>query len=750
MGLNIDIYTLPSLIALITTAALGCLVYFKGRESPINKAFTRWVLCLVIWHMGVFAMYQTQNERVALMLSRFVHIGIIFIPVTFLHFVFNLTNKIHRHKRKMLSFGYILSFIFMISNFTPYFIKEVKKLKYAFYGAPGVMYAPFLAIFAILVCYALFLLYLENSRTSGARGNQIKYVLVASLIGYSGGAIDFLPIFGINVYNIGNFVNLIFVSIVTYAIVRYRLMDIKVAITRAGIFSIVYAFVLGAPFLLGYKYGLWHHSTWVMLILATLGPFIYLRLEKRTKELLYKTEFKRYEILRKFSKTLLLIKDLDKLLELIAYRLVKTLKVTFAGVYLYDKQNDGYLLKSYRPLNYPDVPKEALLTKGDPLIKALFLWKKELLREEIKDLSFPKNTDADNYIDLDMVQCRMQQVSATLIIPHFIDNDLLGFLVLGDKEKHAIYTEEDINILSALSNSAALAIENSLFLIDLKATQAELFNAKRISELGYMASAMGHEINNRLQAIYTAAFDMADNPAVCNSINNNPEAKEVFANDIKNINENIEDATAIINELKTYARPQDKTKQDLYPVNLKEVIDKTLTVVRLQSGKAFDIIDFRVDIPKAAPKVLGNFVQLQQVFVNMLNNAHDAILEKKNYTAAHPELNLNNYNGKIKITIEKTKNMLTIHIIDDGIGMTEDIKKRLFIPLYTSKASADRKTKRGITGGTGIGLYTLQTILRRHNGSVAVHNTERLKGTDFLITLPIAREKELKKETAKI
>jgi len=736
----------------LTTAfvnlVLGGMAYFKHKTVLTMRFF---LLCasVAIWSAGLGLEVISDSREIALFWSRFLHMGVIFIPITYLHFIVKAL-ELDSQNRRLIIFIYLFSFVFSLANFSDLVVKDVSaKLSYNYYTDPGKLYPVLLLMFSIIIGYAIYLLFSSIKATTGNLKNQLRYIIIATLIGFGGGVMTFMPVFGVGGFNWGMYFVPIYPFVLYYAIVRYRLMDIRVAITRAGIFSVVYTFVLGIPFWLGYKYGLWYHSTWVMLILATLGPSIYMRLEKRSKELLYKTEFKRYETLRKFSKTLLLIKDLDKLLELIVYRLVKTLKVTFTGVYLYDKQNDGYLLKSYRPLNYPNVPKEALLAKSDPLIKALFLWKKELVRDEVKNLPLSKSVDANNHIELDAVKRRMQQVSATLIIPHFVDNDLLGFLVLGDKEKHAIYTEEDISILSSLSNSAALAIENSLFLIDLKATQAELFNAKRISELGYMASAMGHEINNRLQAIYTAAFDMVDNPAVSNSIENNPEAKEVFAKDIKYINENIEDATAIINELKTYARPQDKTKQDLHPVNLKEVIDKTLTVVRLQSGKAFDIIDFRINIPKTAPRVLGNFVQLQQVFVNMLNNAHDAILEKKNYIAAHPELNLNNYNGKIKVAIEKTKNMLNIHIIDDGIGMTEDIKKRLFIPLYTSKASADRKAKRGVKGGTGIGLYTLQTIIRRHNGSVLVHNTQRLKGTDFLITLPIAREKELEKEIVK-
>jgi signal transduction histidine kinase len=485
-----------------------------------------------------------------------------------------------------------------------------------------------------------------------------------------------------------------------------------------------------------------------MGILATLGPFIYIHLEKRSKEILYKIEFKRYETLRRFSKTLLLIKELDQLANMIVYRLVKTLRVSYAAIYLYNKEKDAYVLKSFRPPKYYNAPKETTLTKNDALIKLLFIWKKELLREELKNLPIAKQdkNSVNHQLILEEAQNQMFKIYGTLIIPHFLEDELLGFLVLGDKEKGAIYTEEDISILSALSNSAALAIENALFLIDLKITQAELFDTKRIAELGYMASAMGHEINNRLQAIYSAALDMVDNPAIYDFIKQNPQLKSAFDKDISFINENVEDATKIINELKTYARPQDKQKQNFKPIKLEDVIEKAVNVVQLQSVKAFEVIDLTLDAPTSIPTIYGNFIQLQQVFVNLFNNAHDAILEMKDYITRHPELNITNYKARIDVKIEEVKNKLNIHIIDNGMGMTEEIKKRAFIPLYTSKASAERKAGRGIKGGTGIGLYTIQTIMKGHEGNIEICKTEQFKGTDFLIILPIARERELTKK----
>ena len=76
---------------------------------------------------------------------------------------------------------------------------------------------------------------------------------------------------------------LTWLGFITYAIIKYRLMDIRVAVTRFGIFIVVYTLVLGIPFWIGYKYHLWHYATVLMAVLATIGPFIYITLEKRSR-----------------------------------------------------------------------------------------------------------------------------------------------------------------------------------------------------------------------------------------------------------------------------------------------------------------------------------------------------------------------------------------------------------------------------------------------------------------------------------
>lgn len=749
-------YIINSMLTALSSFGLGAFVYLKAPQKSSNKAWFLMSISVAAWSAGFGVMVGgIFDKNTTLLLERLSHLGATFIAPFYLYFMLALIDKIAKYK-KILILSYISAFIISCFVFTNIFIVDVvAKQSFKYYPEPGLMYDLFTMHFFLFVTMAEIIGFINfKFLSSSFARNQLRYVLFASIIGFLGGGTTFPLVYNIKFPPLGGPLVFLYAVVISYAIIRYRLMDIKLAITRFGIFAFLYTLVLGIPFGVGWAgkayleklgYNWWLIPTGLCALFATIAPFVFIRLEKRTKELIYKNEFKRYEVLRQLSKTLLLIKDLDKLVELIVYRLVKTLRVGYAAIYLYDKEGNSYVLKGYRPKHFHSTGSIEAIPKDDPLIKLLFAWKKEVVREELGNL--PLSTSIKELINLEKVQSRMHKILGTLIIPHFLDNELLGFLVLGDKEKSAVYTEEDISILSALSNSAALAIENALFLIDLKITQAELFNAKRIAELGYMASAMGHEINNRLQAIYSAAFDISDNPAITASIEGNPQIKEIFERDIKHINENIDDATAIINELKIYAKPQDNKAQHFEDLDIRGVIDKALNIVRLQSVQTFSSFDLDIRVPETLPKIQGNFIQLQQVFVNLLNNAHDAILERKQLMSQDTGLGpINEYKGNIQILALQVKNTIDIHIIDNGIGMTGETKKRLFIPLYTSKGSADRKTQRGIMGGTGIGLYTIQTIIHGHDGAISVYDTERFKGTDFLITLPMAGERTREKE----
>ncbi|MCM8786609.1 MAG: ATP-binding protein, partial [Candidatus Omnitrophica bacterium] len=293
------------------------------------------------------------------------------------------------------------------------------------------------------------------------------------------------------------------------------------------------------------------------------------------------------------------------------------------------------------------------------------------------------------------------------------------------------YSESELETLRILSGSVGLAILNAIFMHELKKTQLELAESSRIAQIGYLASSIEHQINNLLNNIVQAGNFILE------ELKENPQSTKEAQKVISDIIKNAQDGSLIIDELRSYAKREEDVKFSL--INLKDVLEKVLKVLYIQVGK-FQNIDIKINIDKDVPLILGSFVGLENVFINLLNNCYDAISKMLAYIKEHPELEIKEYKGKIEVNITREKDQIHIHIIDNGFGMTEEVKKKIFTPLYTTKASFDKRREKAITGGTGIGLYTILIIIKNHGGTIRVYRTEPLKGTDFLITLPVPKE----------
>lgn len=99
----------------------------------------------------------------------------------------------------------------------------------------------------MIASFLILIIHYFSGTLSPVKRNQIRYLFLGYLFGYTG-AVDFLPTFGMPIYPIGFISYFIFLSVIAYAVIKYRLLDITIAVTRAGIFVVVYLFLLGIPY----------------------------------------------------------------------------------------------------------------------------------------------------------------------------------------------------------------------------------------------------------------------------------------------------------------------------------------------------------------------------------------------------------------------------------------------------------------------------------------------------------------------
>jgi signal transduction histidine kinase len=746
------------LISWAVNLGIGLFVYFNNPKREINRTFAFFNICIGSWSLGSFLLNTIPDKNIAIWILRLSYLFAILLIPTFLHLVYVLIEK--KISRAIIWISRLFSAFLIFALPTPWFIKAVYVLPKdgLLISSPGPIYIVFVIGFIVTALFGFSKLILAIKASSEAKRNQLKYISTAYIIATIAGFDYFLSVFRIfKGFPIDDYILVFSFSILAYAIIKHRLMEIKIAATRAIIFFIVYGLLLISPvitffasrhlllqILSGSNWWILPLSIFTYALLASLAPVMNNYLRRKAESRLLAEDLKKYDILKRLTRTIGLIRDLDKIVSLIAYRMVKTLRVSHAMVFLFDRGENSYVLKSMRRLNGIKLGFSSNIPQDTDFIKFLLLWRKDLLLEDVQKLiQEPKPNNSKHgkgyeEINLPKVASLMQTINASLIIPHFLEKELIGFLVLGKKDSNRPYSEADIEVLSTLSRSASLQIMNAMSMNELQKTERELAEATRLAHIGYVSSSIGHQIRNLLASINSIGMALLASPAIAECLTDKPEAMAQFEKHINDIFEFVQDGSMIINELTEYSRPD--ADKEYVLVNLKDVLDKTLKVLYVQANK-FQTIDIVINIAPDAPKVLGSFVSLQNVFINMLNNAYDIIQETKHHIADHPELGITSYKGKIEIVITREKGNVNIHIIDNGKGIPPDVQKRLFTPLYTTKGSADKRQQQKLSGGTGIGLYTILVIIKNHGGTIKLYETEPMKGTDFLIELPVPREK---------
>ena len=177
----------------------------------------------------------------------------------------------------------------------------------------------------------------------------------------------------------------------------------------------------------------------------------------------------------------------------------------------------------------------------------------------------------------------------------------------------------------------------------------------------------------------------------------------------------------VVSGLLRYSR---KGKEGLSAISIDEIIDGALEMVKFKIR--LSEINLVWNHSPNLPKINANLTQLEEVFFNLIDNSYDAIKERQEV------LNEQDYHGKIAITSQQPKNgFLVIILADNGIGIKEQNKHKIFMPFFTTKASSHQ--------GTGLGLFVIHRIIKQmHQGNIRF-KSDYGEGARFILELPIAK-----------
>jgi len=691
-------------------------------------------LATSIWWIGYFMAYNAPNEHAALFWVKVVHSGVTFIPIFMHHFIMVFLG-IQERKKKIIQANYVIGgLLWLILWKSSYLVEGVYEYYWGYYAKVGFLHSFFLAYF-LLLCIDSFI-NLNKERRKKREEFPLEYRRITYIFWFYAialmGSIDFLAHYGLDVYPIGFIFVMIALGIFTYAIMRYRLMDINLAITRAGILAFVYGLVLGIPFgiavwvkpfLSEVTPNWWVLPMALLTVLASLAPFIYAKIQRKVEFRLRAAEFKSHEALRHLSHNMLRFTDLNNLLKLIVHQLVKILKLKFAAIYLFDTQADKYILKNYwRPLQPLDSSFEPPRTfsKNSSLVKDLYLRRIPVATEELK-LFAPRGLSSH----IRGLLGNLSDLKANTVIPSFLRNDLLGFVVLADRRTNMAFTQEDLNLLMVLSNEAALAVENAQFHQKERMTLVE---KSRREALADMAPGASHQFNNRLVSISSSAELLLLKLENVKMDKVGDEDAKTVLRETKSTLELIDQEVYKGKQITSAILKRAKAKVDFQKINIQGLIENAYRLVLIShSGSGLDKFKepkFKIGLLTKVPDIFASEALLQDCFYNLIDNAFDAM-----HDAARERPGI--YQGELGVVLGQENNSVVIQVKDNGIGLTKENHRKLFTPYFTTKATSNK--------GSGLGLYIIRDFVEMHNGTIRC-DSEYGKGTTFTVKIPIKKK----------
>ena len=239
----VNILALSGLFNGIGALMLG-LITLRYGKTTLHRLFALLNLAIIIWALSYWRWLLADNYETALFWTRMLSIGSTLIPIFFLHWILSLLNIAKKHKILLLS-GYLMTALFLVFSFSPYFVKTVEPtFAFPYWPKPGIFYH-FYIIFSYisLMGYGIYRLVIKYKNTIGLKKAQIKYVFLGTLIAAPAGFSNFFLWYNINIPPYLNFVVLAYVGCYAYAIIRYQLMDIRIIVRKSTIYLIIAGFV---------------------------------------------------------------------------------------------------------------------------------------------------------------------------------------------------------------------------------------------------------------------------------------------------------------------------------------------------------------------------------------------------------------------------------------------------------------------------------------------------------------------------
>ncbi len=367
--------------------------------------------------------------------------------------------------------------------------------------------------------------------------------------------------------------------------------------------------------------------------------------------------------------------------------------------FLAEEANLQKLLEAYERLRHEKEQLEARVRKGEERRRAMIHIMDDMnqLNKKLAD-----QRKAMLHILADYEQDRRRLIRQT----ERLDNSRRALLhILQDVHQSNQRLENSrkamIHIMGDLSETTAEMLRREQ---ELRDKQEQLVQAGKLATLGELTTGIAHELNNPLNNIGLFIGNVID------LLELGKADKERMLAELRQALQQVRKANEIISHLRTFGRAATFSRE---PVAIKPVIERALALMREQLR--LRQIEVVLALGPEDPIVMGNAIQLEQVFINLLTNARDALADA-------PQ-------KRISITSTLRQDILTLEFRDTGCGIPPGLEQRIFDPFFTTK---------DVGTGTGLGLSITYGIMQEHHGTIWVESQPG-EGAAFFVQLPLAR-----------
>jgi signal transduction histidine kinase len=714
----VEVIRITALMAVLFNVALTLLVLTKDFRSRLHRVYVLWGISVTLWNLGVYHLSQSTEEMGhddAMFWARILQLGVIFIPLTIFHLSAIISGT---RTRGLLPVFYLIDLGFVASLYLGWFIVDVRPTRAGYWSVAGPAFPWYGVFYLLLTSMAAVMLYRKQKSSVPTQRTRLRALLLAMVGLWVFGSNDMIPIFSnpnnpdvhypypldsIRFCPMGSLAAVFYVVIIGYSVLQHRLLDIHVTMSRfaAQFVRLCFMFLTGFAMLLliqhfapetAFNPTSFAAAIGVLLASALVASFFFPQFfGKGTDRLERKILGDRFEYHARVQSVIETIRSLPEpqlALQELNDLLAITVRVRSYQIILLDEATRGFVL-------FHSYPPRREMTLSDWQIESPVFRYFQQTRVKYLSCNPVYETENESMLQRDARQ-QLGVFEAEFCFPFLSGSELVGFLLLGAKTSGDLFTPHDLRLLTELSNSLGLLLNQIRLRHQLQVVHEQ-------DLLGRMSRGLAHDLNNLLTPVQTLLQLLRESSL------NQATIDELLPVGLRNL----ETVRTYVNEALFFSRASHLKGT---PGSLNATVRDAVALV--QPAAAAKGIEIRFD--SSAEVVMEmDAVLIKRLICNLLSNAVDA---------SHP-------GGRIEIQLaplpktELRRDWHRLKIVDHGEGISAENLQRVFTPYFTTKNTGDGRR------GFGLGLAIARKIVHLHGGTLSIASREN-KGATVQVDLP--------------